>query len=563
MKNLIFFTLGLLLLFTVTLNSQASTPQEKPQPGSAITISSSAELFGLTQAWAKAYTKVNPALHVEVVRSVAPSSETRLSTTDGLSFVSESTATARPLATDWRIVVGHEAIVPVINAQNPYLAEIALQGLSARELAGIFQNSGQNNWGELLGIAKTANVNAYYVDHALVTSGLSGFLKIDSKNILATKTTDGAQMLAAISNDPNAIGFCSLRDILDMTTLDLPENISLLPIDRNDNGLIDYKEKIYDNLGAFMRGAWIGKYPKALCSNIYSVAGSKPTNTAELAFLNWVLSDGQQLLNAQGYYDLAYNERQLTTDQLLLSTTPFIASMDKNAMAKLVLLILGGLLILGFLVDALVRYFLNRKSRVPDAASIHPFVFNESALEVPKGLYYDKSHTWAFMEKDGLVKIGIDDFLQHITGPLTQIKMKNAGEKVRRGDELVTIIQKGKQLRITAPVSGIIMAQNKNLIKETSLINASPYSEGWVYMIEPANWSKETQFLSMAEKQRAALKNEFLRLKDFLASAVKPSSLAFAHVVLQDGGELSDNILENLGPEVWEDFQQQFIDTNR
>ena len=34
-------------------------------------------------------------------------------------------------------------------------------------------------------------------------------------------------------------------------------------------------------------------------------------------------------------------------------------------------------------------------------------------------------------------------------------------------------------------------------------------------------------------------------------------------LVLQDGGELSDNILSNLGPEVWEDFQTKFIDPSR
>jgi hypothetical protein len=33
--------------------------------------------------------------------------------------------------------------------------------------------------------------------------------------------------------------------------------------------------------------------------------------------------------------------------------------------------------------------------------------------------------------------------------------------------------------------------------------------------------------------------------------------------VLQDGGELIDNTLSNLGPEVWEEFQTRFIDPSR
>jgi hypothetical protein len=39
--------------------------------------------------------------------------------------------------------------------------------------------------------------------------------------------------------------------------------------------------------------------------------------------------------------------------------------------------------------------------------------------------------------------------------------------------------------------------------------------------------------------------------------------MAYSHVVLQDGGELSDNVLASLEPKVWEDFQTQFIDTSR
>ncbi len=33
--------------------------------------------------------------------------------------------------------------------------------------------------------------------------------------------------------------------------------------------------------------------------------------------------------------------------------------------------------------------------------------------------------------------------------------------------------------------------------------------------------------------------------------------------ILQDGGELRDNILADQGPEVWEEFQRKFIDLSR
>jgi len=184
-------------------------------------------------------------------------------------------------------------------------------------------------------------------------------------------------------------------------------------------------------------------------------------------------------------------------------------------------------------------------------------------MDVPKGLYFDKTHTWAFMEQDGNVRVGIDDFLQHITGKLTKIRMKEAGEKVRKGEAIVTIIRDGKQLNIYAPISGTILAQNESLMTDSAILNSSPFFKGWVYQIEPKNWLREVQFMFMGEKYTDWLRDEFVRLKDFIAASVRTDEMVYAHVILQDGGELTDNVLADMGPEVWEDFQTRFIDTSR
>ncbi|MBL7970178.1 MAG: hypothetical protein JNL03_01550, partial [Prolixibacteraceae bacterium] len=73
----------------------------------------------------------------------------------------------------------------------------------------------------------------------------------------------------------------------------------------------------------------------------------------------------------------------------------------------------------------------------------------------------------------------------------------------------------------------------------------------------------EIQYLSMAEKYKEWLKNEFSRLRDFFATELKVDSAEYAYAVLQDGGALKDNVLADLGPEVWEDFQVRFIDSSK
>jgi glycine cleavage system H lipoate-binding protein len=235
---------------------------------------------------------------------------------------------------------------------------------------------------------------------------------------------------------------------------------------------------------------------------------------------------------------------------------------DKSLFIKL-LFVITTVILVGLILDGIARYKRRKKAAVQIDSNVFHSVFNENSLVVPAGLYFDKTHTWAFMEQNGSVKVGIDDFLQHITGNITRIKMKNKGEKVKKGEQILSIIQNGKQLNLYSPVSGIIIEHNKKLETNSSVLNSSPYNDGWVYKIEPTNWLRENQLLFMADKHRQFIKNEFTRLKEFLTVTLKSDTEKYPWLVLQDGGELRDGVLSDLGPEVWEDFQTNYIDPSR
>jgi hypothetical protein len=141
--------------------------------------------------------------------------------------------------------------------------------------------------------------------------------------------------------------------------------------------------------------------------------------------------------------------------------------------------------------------------------------------------------------------------------------MKHPGDIVKKGEKLVSIAHRGKQLNIYSPVSGIIRDCNRALNTNADLINSSPFSDGWVYMVEPANWAGETRILSMADNYFKWLYEEFTRLRDFLSVNLNSDRKKYSSIVLQDGGVLKQNILEDLGPELWEDFQTEFLDTSK
>ena len=563
MKNISGIIIGLSLLLVGTTGwckDAINIQMEAPSNGSAantLTIMSSTELVSLTTTWANEYERLNPAVKINI------SSTGDDQVKNAISFISNEVPEPGNAGKGWSMVVGRDAIVGMINAKNPMLNEIYRQGISADEFAQLFSTPDKKNWKNLILGGQDAGIKTYIIDNEKVNANIGKFTHIDNTAITGNQVATAAELVSEVQKDVYAIGFCKLTDVRDATTNELIPNIKLLPIDKNRNGRIDNFENIYTNMYAFTRGVWIGKYPYALCGNITAVSSTQPTDKNTLAFLTWVTTDGQKFLNKNGYSVLAGREVKSNIDALTGTDMAVAQDNTKSFISRTWLINLLVLCMVGLIVAVLVRYIKKHKLTELNADMEITPVLNQNTVLAPKGLYFDKTHTWAFMEEDGNVKMGIDDFLQHITGTLTRIQMKDPGEKIRKGEKIMTIVHEGKQLNIYAPISGIIKEQNIGLLSDSSLINSAPFTEGWVYLIEPKNWVREIQFLFMGEKYKEWLGDEFVRLKDFFAASVKSNKLVYAHIILQDGGELTDNILADMGAEVWEDFQTKFIDTSK
>jgi glycine cleavage system H lipoate-binding protein len=398
--------------------------------------------------------------------------------------------------------------------------------------------------------------------NASVGKSVAAFTAADDAATMSIKTFDGEIFTQSIVNDIWSVGFCRLNDLHLSDISAMPSGIAILPVDRNGNGKIDDFEKIYDNPESLIRGAWTGKYPHSLCGSIYAVSALKPENRNTLAFLRWVISEGDQLLSPSGFSQLAGIEKESGLNALgdpnMNGVQPAKDQISYSWLIILVILIISGGIVTALLASR------RRRSAIPSGETERETrVLNERVITAPGGLYFDKSHIWAFMERDGLVRIGIDDFLQHVTGTITGIRLRETGEYVKRGEKILTVIRDGKQLILYAPVSGVIKSQNTDLYVDPSIINSSPYTDGWIYLVEPRNWVREIQMMFATERFREWITDEFTRLKDFLAAASRSNNPAYAEVILQDGGELKDNLLEALAPEVWEDFQINFIDKSR
>lgn len=554
MKKLFYFLLGVLLISSFS----SGMPEYIGNSAAAdsLLIYSTPEYSTLVRKWADAYGNEFPGKPVRFV-STPINGSLKAGSIAFLPGVAADQITD-PDAT-LRMVVARNIVIPVINPENPFLSEIEMSGVSADKLSELIRNSEQKTWGDLLGGGQKERVKLFYVNEASVVAGMASLTGIGETDLNGIPSGNATGMISSVMKDKFSIGFCRLADIQDAENESDQKGVLILPIDRNGNGTLDSNEDIYTDLSAFTRGVWIGKYQRELFTSLFSVT-PKPSTESVASFLNWVITEGQKVLIQEGYTGLLLAERMSDSGRIAESqVTAAAVTREKNVFTSIFLL-LAGLAVVIFITDRIVTVM--KRKPVANAATAPVGALNENALVLPKGIYFDKTHTWAFLEQTGSVKVGIDDFLLHLTGALSRIKMKNAGERVKKGQEIMSVIQNGKQLTLYSPVSGVIKERNTLLENNVSMLNSSPYNEGWVYRIEPDNWHRENQLLFMSDKHKEFISNELAKIRDFLAVLINKDN-QLSPVVLQDGGMIADGTLSQMGPEVWEEFQTRIIDPSR
>lgn len=388
-----------------------------------------------------------------------------------------------------------------------------------------------------------------------------GTIVADGTSIAVRVLSSRSEMEALAESQSNDLVFCRLADLDSSGDGTLMQGLALVPVDRNGNGAIDFPEDCAEDLQMLERALWIGKYPRELYSNMYMLTTDRQLEPAEFAFVNWLITEGRPLLAESGITGISGSEGYLLREKLAAAPVPDISPISyttrpaRGWIPYLSLAILAGIFMLPFL------FFRRSPGHDPQVSGDISADGNGGWTgPVPGGLYFDRSHTWAFMEKDGTVRVGIDRFLPLLTGPLSRVEIPEGGVRVDRGDPLLTLIRNGKRLQVKSPVSGEIVELNPRLKSDPALLNRDPFGRGWICTLKPASWTRETRSYFMADYYRGWIQTEIVRLKAFFTGEIKLAGQSGTLAVLQDGGEPKPGILDQQGPEIWEEFQLSFID---
>ncbi|UCE01794.1 MAG: glycine cleavage system protein GcvH [Candidatus Latescibacterota bacterium] len=100
--------------------------------------------------------------------------------------------------------------------------------------------------------------------------------------------------------------------------------------------------------------------------------------------------------------------------------------------------------------------------------------------DIPTHLKYTSEHEWVNLDDDGMALVGITDFAQSELGDIVYVELPAEGETVTQMESFGSIEAVKTVADLYAPVSGEIVGVNATLQDAPTLINESPYQDGWI-----------------------------------------------------------------------------------
>lgn len=170
-------------------------------------------------------------------------------------------------------------------------------------------------------------------------------------------------------------------------------------------------------------------------------------------------------------------------------------------------------------------------------------------FEVPADVALHPGHTWARMEDDGTVAVGLDDLGHRMVGAVDAMRLPEAGSQVEQGEKAVMLEAGGKSVGLLSPVDGEVVATNP------AAQNGTAYGDGWLFKVRPTRWARNAAQLLSGEAAREWVEEQGRKLTMRLAP-----EMALAPV-MHDGGAPVSGMARELAGEKWDEVAREFFRT--
>lgn len=217
------------------------------------------------------------------------------------------------------------------------------------------------------------------------------------------------------------------------------------------------------------------------------------------------------------------------------------------------------LVVLAVLVFLTVDYLVQRRRVALGIATAQPQVIPIPVLHTPEyrtpaGVFFDRGHTWAFLEESGNARIGVSDLARTVLGSVDRVVTAPVGKTIRKGETLIDLYHGDRHIALSSPFDGVVQATNTDIDGSGS---DRSYVDDWVCTVKPTDTSTLPERLLIGARAKEWLGHEVSRLKVFL-STIAPRHPVLAET-MQDGGLPYTGLVEYLNDVDWLKLQETFF----
>jgi glycine cleavage system H protein len=165
--------------------------------------------------------------------------------------------------------------------------------------------------------------------------------------------------------------------------------------------------------------------------------------------------------------------------------------------------------------------------------------------------YVHPGHGWARMTDDGDVFVGMDDFAQSLIGSIDEVKLPRLLHRVVQGSAAWRVWHGHRLVAMVSPVTGRVIEKNEMVLRNPSLINMSPYGDGWLFKVRPRNVSSQLHNLFTGKAAHLWQDTVKARLVGFFSGT--PA------LMYQDGGVVMKDLADRCSDEEWHAVTSEFF----
>jgi glycine cleavage system H protein len=106
-------------------------------------------------------------------------------------------------------------------------------------------------------------------------------------------------------------------------------------------------------------------------------------------------------------------------------------------------------------------------------------------MSIPDGLRFTPEHEWVSIEGT-LTSIGITEYAAQQLGDVVYVSLPPVGSNVTAGEPCGEVESVKSVSDLYSPVDGEVTEVNGELEDDPSLVNAEPYTSGWMFRVRVA-----------------------------------------------------------------------------